>query len=79
MAEHPADRIARLSAEIEAARARAADERTFEWAEVGDVIDALSHELNDITHLYANDHATAHARLDDLEARIAEVNARLTG
>jgi hypothetical protein len=79
MTERPADRIARLGAEIEAARARAAEERDFEWAEVGDVIDAMSHELNDITRLYANDHEAAHGRLNDLEGRLAEVNARLTG
>jgi hypothetical protein len=79
MAEQHDERIARLGAEIEAARARAAGEQDFDWDEAGDMIDALSHELNDITHLYANDHAAAHGRLSDLEGRIADVNARLTG
>jgi hypothetical protein len=79
MAELATDRIARLGAEIAAARGRAAEESGFGWAEVGDVIDAMSHDLNDVTRLYANDHEAAHAYLNDLEGRLAEVNARLTG
>ena len=77
MAETLDARKVRLGAAIEAARARAADRRGLEWAEIGDLLDTLSHELNDVTHLEKNDHAAAHARYDAIEARLGEVQGRL--
>jgi hypothetical protein len=62
-------RRARLTAEIEAARARLAERRNLEWAEVGEVLDGLSHQLND--------HAAAHAAYDDVERRLGDVNRRI--
>jgi hypothetical protein len=78
MAEEDAGaRRARLTAEIEAVRARLAERRNLEWAEVGEVLDALSHQLNDVTHLEKNDHAAAHAAYDDVERRLDDVNRRI--
>jgi hypothetical protein len=78
MAEEDAGaRRARLTAEIEAARARLAERRNLEWAEVGEVLDALSHQLNDVTHLEKNDHAAAHATYDDVERRLGDVKRRI--
>lgn len=78
MAESLDERRARLGAEIEAARAEfAARSSELDGPEIGDVIDALSHELNDLTDLERNDHAAAHARCDVLEAKLAATRARL--
>jgi ribosome assembly protein YihI (activator of Der GTPase) len=77
MAEHPTERRDRLTAALEAARARAAARRNLEWADVGDVLDALSHDLNEVTHLEKTDHAAAHAHYDRIEQRLSEVDARL--
>ncbi len=75
--EHPAVRHERLSGGIEAARARLAERESMDWAEVGNLLDALSHELNDITNLEKNDHAAAHGHYDRIEAQLGEVNTKL--
>ncbi len=77
MAEQPEDRLARLTGEIAAARKELEDRRDFEWAEAGDVLDAMSHDLNQATHLYPNDHAAVHAHYDTIEQRLGEVKAKL--
>ena len=78
MTESLDDRRQRLGAEIEAARARAAARRDLDWAEIGDLLDGLSHELNAVTHLEKNDPA-AHTRYDAIEARLGEVQDRIGG
>ena len=77
MAEQPADRQARLGTEIEAARAKLSARRDLEWAEAGDVMDGLSHDLNEATHLYRDDHEAIHAHYDRIEQRLQEAKARM--
>jgi hypothetical protein len=75
--EHPAARRDRLSARIAAARARLAERQSLEWAEVGDLLDMLSHEINDATDLEPNDHAAAHGQYDRIEAQLDDAVAKL--
>ena len=79
MAEKPADRFARLTAEIAAAHKELEARRDLDWAGAGAVIDALSHDLNKITHLYPDDEAAAHAHYDKVEQRLGELRARAKG
>lgn len=79
MAEKPADRFARLTAEIAQARKELEARQDLEWADAGAVVDALSHELNEVTHLYPDDEAAAHARYDEVERRLVELRARDKG
>jgi hypothetical protein len=79
MAEQPADRFARLTAEIAEARKELEAREDLEWADAGAVIDTLSHDLNEITRLYPDDEAAAHARYDEVERRLGEVRARTKG
>jgi hypothetical protein len=79
MAEKPADRFARLTAEIAEARKELEARRDFDWADVGAVIDGLSHELNEVTRLYPDDEAAAHARYDQVEQRLVDLRARVKG
>jgi hypothetical protein len=79
MAEIPADRFARLTADIAAARKELEARQDLEWADAGAVIDGLSHELNEITHLYPDDDAAAHSRYDEVEQRLGELRARIRG
>jgi hypothetical protein len=79
MAEKPADRFARLTDEIAAARKELEARQDLEWADAGAVVDALSHDLNQVTHLYPNDEAAAHARYDAVEQRLGELRARVKG
>ena len=75
--EHPAARHDRLSARIAAARARLAERDNMEWAEIGDLVDMLSHQINEVTDLEPNDHAAAHGRYDRIERQIDEAVAKL--
>ena len=79
MAEKPADRLARLTAEIAAARKELEARQDLEWADAGAVIDALSHDLNEVTKLYPDDEAAAHSRYDEVEQRLGELRARVKG
>jgi hypothetical protein len=76
MAESLDERRERLGAAIGAARTRAAARRDLDWAEIGDLLDALSQDLNEVTHLERSDPA-AHARCDAIEARLDALQARL--
>lgn len=79
MAEKPADRFERLTAEIAEARKELEARQDLEWADAGAVVDALSQELNEVTHLYPDDEAAAHARYDEVERRLVELRARDKG
>lgn len=78
MADTAADRFARLGAGIEAARRELAARQDLDWPDAGDVIDALSHDLNQATQLYDDDE-TLHGHAADLEERLGAVQARLAG
>jgi hypothetical protein len=75
--ELPAARRDRLGARIAAARARLAERAGLEWAEVGDLLDMLSHEIDEATGLEPDDHAAAHGRYDRVETELDAVDARL--
>jgi hypothetical protein len=79
MAEKPADRFARLTAEIAAAHKELEAREDLDWAAAGAVIEAMSHDLNKITHLYPDDEAAAHAHYDKVEQRLGELRARAKG
>jgi hypothetical protein len=79
MAEKPADRFARLTGEIAAARRELDARRDLDWAGAGAVIDALSHDLDKITHLYPDDQAAQHAHYDKVETRLGELRERAKG
>lgn len=70
-------RLTRLTSEIDAARARIAARQQLDWAEVGDVIDSLSHDVTSVLHLYPEDATGAHAHLDRVETRLGELKARI--
>jgi hypothetical protein len=77
MAETLAARRQRLTAEIADARARLTQGEDFEWAEIGDLLDALSQELTGVTHLEEDDDAAARAGYDEVERKLAEARARV--
>ena len=79
MVEKPADRLARLTAEIAAARKELEARQDLDWADAGAVIDGLSYDLNEITDLYPDDEAAAHSRYDKVEQRLVELRARVKG
>ncbi len=75
--EHPAARRGRLGARIAAARARLAERDDLEWAEVGDVLDMLSHQIDEATGLEPSDHAAAHGHYDRIETQLDAVDAQI--
>ena len=68
------ERLKRLGAEIEAARARLGERRGFEKDVIGDLLATINDDLQEVEH---RDPAAAHARYDEIEARLAAVRSRL--
>lgn len=68
----------RLTSEINEARARVLARQQLDWAEVGDVIDSLSQDVNGVLHLYPDDATGAHAHLDRVEMRLGELKTRIS-
>lgn len=68
------DRYAALQSRIDAARQRLAENNKMEWAEVGNILEGISDELNEIDE---HDHpkreetySRLHSRLDDIHAKL---------
>jgi hypothetical protein len=68
------DRIARLGAEIEAARARLAAREGFEDDEIGDILGSINDDFEAVTR---EEEAKAHAAYDRIESRLAELQPLL--
>lgn len=75
--QEPAQRHEDLSAAINAAKARVAERRSLEWAEVGELLEGLSREITEIATHHHHDHDAAHSRYDRVEQRLGEVEKRL--
>lgn len=68
------ERLKRLGAAIEAARARMANRGNFDDDELGDLLSTINKDLDEVTH---DDPPEAHARYDAIEERLDSVRGRL--
>lgn len=68
------ERLQRLGAAIAAAQARLGNRREFENDDIGDLLKTINDDLEEVEH---RDAAAAHARYDEIEGRLAAVQARL--
>lgn len=68
------ERLKRLGAAIEAARARIGDREEFENDDIGDLLETINDDFEDVAH---DDPGKAHASYDALEARLAAVQGRI--
>jgi hypothetical protein len=78
MADEPAaldQRLAALQRAIDGARAQLAQRADFEDDEVGDVLEAINRDFDEVSHDNA---AAAHDAYDRLEARLADLQPLLS-
>ncbi|MER2507505.1 hypothetical protein [Amaricoccus sp.] len=68
------DRHADLQARIDAARQRLAEDNKNEWAEIGNMLEGLSEELNGVDEPEGK---AKHGIYDRIEQGIAAIHARL--
>lgn len=68
------DRYAALQARINAARQRLAEQNKMEWAEIGNILEGISEELDEIDE---HDHDKRAATIEALDARLDAVHAKL--
>jgi hypothetical protein len=68
------ERSEKLGARIAAAQAELNERRDFEDDEIGDTLESINGALHRVTH---EDARAAQARYDEIEARLAEAEARL--
>lgn len=69
------ERHDRLAAEIAAARERLSRHEA-ETIGIGDVMAALSHELDEIVHSHGHDYVARHSAYDQLERRLEQAKGR---
>lgn len=69
------ERHARLAAEIAAARAKL-ERHDVDTIGIGDIMTALSHELDDIVHSHGHDYVARHTAYDRLEARLDKAKSQ---
>ncbi len=78
MADNPAaldQRLAGLQGKIDAARAQLAAREDFEDDEVGDVLELINQEFEEVSHDNAE---AAHAAYDRIEARLIDLQPLLS-
>lgn len=68
------ERLKALGTAIGAARSRLDAEQGFENVEIGDLLASIN---DDFEAVAKDDAAAAHARIDSLETRLAEVQSRI--
>lgn len=68
------DRYAALQARIDAARQRLAEQNKMEWAEIGNILEGISEELDEIDE---HDDAGRAETMTRLDARLDEIHAKL--
>ncbi len=70
------DRHADLQARIDAARRRLAEDNRNEWAEIGNLLEGLSEEMNGVGD---RDDVARRGVYDRVERELASIHARLGG
>lgn len=68
------ERMKALGAAIEAARSRVENRDDFENDDIGDLLETINDDFEDVVH---DDPSGAHSRYDALEARLDAVRGRI--
>lgn len=74
LADKLAERHADLQTRIDAARQRLAENSKMEWAEIGNLLEGLSLELDEMD---GDDPDTRHRAYDRVEGEVSKIHARL--